>query len=102
MEIEDVAKITSALPGVRRGERGGLAEWRYHGRLVVRQIDDTRVVIRTEFTYRDVLLRDFPETFTVPRQYVKHMMIVADLAHGATEGIEDAIEAAWVLQQSLE
>lgn len=36
---------------------GGLAAWRYHGRLIARQLDDTRIVIRADFDYRDWLLR---------------------------------------------
>ena len=62
--------------------RRGLAEWRYHGRLVARQLDDAHVVIRADFDYRDSLLRQFPGTFSVPARYIKHMMVVADLAEG--------------------
>jgi hypothetical protein len=50
----------------------------------------------------DVGLRQFPETFSVPTRYVKHMMVVADLARGDAGAIEDAIEAAWQLQHRAE
>jgi hypothetical protein len=46
------------------------------------------------------MLRQFPETFSVPPRYAKHMMVVADLARGDAGAIEDAIEAAWRLQQT--
>jgi hypothetical protein len=36
----------------------------------------------------------------VPARYLKHMMVVADLASGDAGAIEDAIEAAWQLQRS--
>jgi hypothetical protein len=85
---------------VRRTTRQGLAEWRYHGRLVARQLDDERVVIRADFGYRDLMLRQFPGTFSVPPRYAKHMMVVADLASGDAGAIEDALEAAWQLQRS--
>ena len=100
VEMGDVARLAEALAGVRRTAPEGVAEWRYHGRLVARQLDDTHVVIRADFDYRDSILRQFPETFTVPARYIKHMMIVADLAKGDPGAIEDALEAAWQLQRA--
>src|SRR5206468_5152327 len=98
--IDDVARLASALAGVRRTAPRGLGEWRYHGRLVARQLDDAHVVIRADFDYRDSLLRQFPGTFSVPARYARHMMVVADLARGDAGAIEDALEAAWQLQRS--
>lgn len=95
-----MARLAGDLAGVRRSARDGLAEWRYHGRLVARQLDDVHLVIRADFGYRDAMLRQFPRTFSVPARYVKHMMIVADLAEGDAGAIEDALEAAWQLQRS--
>ena len=37
VDIDDVARLAEALAGVRRTAPKGLAEWRYHGRLVARQ-----------------------------------------------------------------
>jgi hypothetical protein len=59
-------------------------------------------VIRADFDYRDSLLRQFPETFSVPARFTKHMMIVADIARGEAGAIEDALEAAWQLQRSAD
>ena len=56
-------------------------------------------MIRAGFDYRDEILREFPETFSVPTRYVKHMMVVADLADDDPGAIEEAVEAAWRLQQ---
>ena len=94
-----MAGLAADLAGVRRTARDGLAEWRYHGRLVARQLDDVHLVIRADFGYRDAMLRQFPGTFSVPARYAKHMMIVADLAAGDAGAIEDALEAAWQLQR---
>ena len=102
MEMADVARLASALAGVRRTAPDGLAQWRYHGRLVARQLDDTHMVIRADFDYRASVLRQFPETFSVPARYSKHMMVVADLAKGDAGAIEDALEAAWQLQRSAD
>lgn len=100
--MEDVARLANALAGVRRATLEGIAEWRYHGRLVARQLDDAHLLIRTDFDYRDSILRQFPATFSVPARYLKHMMVVADLARGDAGAIEDALEAAWQLQRSAD
>jgi hypothetical protein len=99
MDMAEVGNLAAALEGVRRTTSRGLAQWRYHGRLVVRQIDGDHVVIRSDFDYRDSILRQCPGTFSVPSRYVKHMMVVADLTAGDAGAIEDAIDAAWRLQR---
>ena len=102
MQIGEVDRLAGALAGVRRTVTDGLAQWRYHGRLVARQLDDVHLVIRADFDYRDQLLRQFPGTFSVPARYARHMMVVADLAQGDAGAIEDALEAAWQLQRSAD
>jgi hypothetical protein len=99
VELDDLARLAEALAGVRRTTAEGVAVWRYHGRLVARQLDEAHVVIRADFDYRDSILRQFPETFSVPPRYAKHMMVVADLG-GDAGAIEDALDAAWRLQRS--
>jgi hypothetical protein len=100
MQADDVTRLTATLPGVRRAGPAGLAEWRYHGRLVARQIDDIHIVIRADFDYRDSIVRQFPATFSVPARHAKHMMVVADLAGGDPGALEDALVSAWQLQRS--
>ena len=100
--IDDLARRAESLDGVHRSTVKGLTQWRYHGRLVARQLDDARVVIRAEFDTRDWMLRQFPETFSVPTRYRKHMMIVADLTKGDPGAIEDALLAAWQLQRNAD
>jgi hypothetical protein len=102
MQMTDVARLAGELAGVRLSAPQGPAEWRYHGRLVARQLDDSHLVIRADFDYRDSMVRQFPRTFSVPTRYVKHMMVVADLANGDAGAIEDALEAAWLLQRSAD
>jgi len=102
VEIDDVARLAAALAGVRRTTSAGLAQWRYHGRLVARQLDDAHLVIRADFDARDLMLRQFPETFSVPGRFTKHMMVVADLARADPGAVEDAIEGAWQLQRSAD
>lgn len=98
MDIADLDRLAAGLAGVTSSTREGLRNWRYHGRLVARQLDETHVVVRAEFDVRDALLTQFPVTFSVPRRYAKHMMVVADLRDGDPDAIEDAVVAAWKLQ----
>lgn len=102
MEIDDVARLAESFGGVRRTATEGVAVWRYHGRLVARQLDETRLVIRADFGYRDAIVHQFPDTFSVPPWFRKHMMVVADLLRGDPGAVEDALEAAWRLQQAAD
>ena len=98
MRLADVSRLAAQLEGVAERRRDGLLDWRYHGRLVARQLDDSHIVIRASFDFRDLLLHSFPETFSVPPRFTKHMMIVADLDRGNADAVEDAVIAAWELQ----
>ena len=57
----DAGRSSEALVGVRRTTADELAQWRYHGRLVARELDDARLVIRADFHTRDWMLRQFPK-----------------------------------------
>jgi hypothetical protein len=98
MRLDDVGRLAAQLDGVTERSRDGLLDWRYHGRLVARQLDDGHIVIRATFEFRDFLLRSFPDTFSVTERFAKHMMVVADLEHGNPDAIEDAVIGAWELQ----
>jgi len=52
-------------------------------------------VIRADLGYRDSIVRQFPETFGVPARYVKHMMVVTDLARGdaSPEAFNTAVQS---------
>jgi hypothetical protein len=89
--------LATSLTGVRRRPVGGAAQWQIRGRLVSRELDATHVAVRVPF---DVLLAQHPAVFSVPPRFSKHMMIVADLAAGDDGAVEDAVEAAWRLQNS--
>jgi len=98
VRLADLSRLAVELEGVVERSRDGLLDWRYRGRLVARQLDDNHIVIRASFDFRDFLIHSFPETFSVPRRFAKHMMIVADLEHGNADAVEDAVIAAWELQ----
>jgi hypothetical protein len=98
MKLADLSRLAAQLDGVAERRRDGLLDWRYEGRLVARQLDDSHVVIRASFDFRDFLLQSFPDTFSVPKRFAKHMMIVADLENGNADVIEDTVIGAWELQ----
>ena len=98
MKLADLSRLAGQLDGVSESRRDGLLHWRYRGRLVARQLDESHVVIRASFEFRDFVLHAFPETFSVPGRFAKHMMIVADLENGNPDAVEDAIIGAWELQ----
>jgi len=76
VRLDDLSRLAAQLEGVSESRREGLLHWRY----------------------RDLLVQSFPETFSVPGRFAKHMMVVADLEHGNPDAVEDAIIAAWELQ----
>jgi len=98
MRLEELSDLTAQLTGIAERRHDGLLDWRYRGRLIARQLDERHVVIRASFAARDLLLQSFPETFSVPPRFAKHMMIVADLENGNADAIEDAVIGAWELQ----
>ena len=98
MRLADLSRVAAELDGVTERRREGRLEWRHRGRLVARQFDESNVVIRASFDFRDFLLFSFPETFSAPGRFAKHMMVVADLERGNADAIEDAVIAAWELQ----
>lgn len=49
VDIDDVDRPAERLAGVRCAAPRGLAEWRYLGRVVARQLDDIHLVIRADF-----------------------------------------------------
>lgn len=98
MELAVISRLATGLRGVAERRGDGLLSWRYRGRLVARQLDSAHIVVRTAFDARDALLRTFPETFSAPGRFAKHMMVVADLRNGEPDAIEEAVIAAWQLQ----
>ena len=98
VRLADLSRLAAQLDGVTESRREGLLHWRYHGRLVARQLDDSHVVIRASFDFRDFLLHSFPDTFSVSERFAKHMMVVADLENGDADAVEDAVIGAWELQ----
>jgi hypothetical protein len=97
MDLSEFESLARRLDGVRTRRQDGLLHCRYRGRIVARQIDESHVVIRCSLDLRGRWLDQFPDTFSVPARFAKHMMILAEL-RGDEGAIEDALIAAWRLQ----
>jgi hypothetical protein len=103
VNLADVEKLLAEREGVRRSDREGqMSEWRYHGRLIARQLDDAHLVVRIDFDFRRSLMQSDPDTFSIPNRYAKHMMVVADFVQGNEDAIEDVLDNAWQLQRSAD
>lgn len=102
MRVADVSRLAAGLDGVRERREDRLLRWHYQGRVVARQLDDTHIVVRVSFDVRDVLVHGQPATFSVPRRFAKHMMVVADLENGDRDAVEEAVMGAWRLQRGVE
>jgi hypothetical protein len=98
VDLETFGRLATSLPGVRATRGGGLARWQHRGRLVARELDPTHVVVRVPFDARDALLHQHPDAFSVPARFLRHMMVVADLAAADDGAVEDAVVSAWRLQ----
>ncbi len=98
MDLDAFDELATSLAGVRRRSVDGKARWQCRGRLVAREFDATHVVVRVPFDVRDALLHQYPEVFSVPPRFAKHMMVIADLDAGDDGAVEDAVTSAWRLQ----
>ncbi len=98
MDLDGFHRLATSFAGVRRTCPGGAARWQVRGRLVARELDAEHVAVRVSFDARDALLHQHPGVFSVPPRFAKHMIVVADLAAGDADALEDAVTSAWHLQ----
>jgi hypothetical protein len=98
VDLEAFHEMATSFAGVRRRVTGGRSRWQRNGRLIARELDVTHVVVRVPFDARDMLLHQYPDVFSVPPRFAKHMMVVVNLAAGDCDAVEDALAVAWRLQ----
>jgi hypothetical protein len=98
VDLDGFHELATSLAGVRRTSARGAARWQFHGRLVARELDAAHVAVRVPFEVRDALLHQYPNVFSVPARFAKHMIVVADLDAGDDGAVEDAVTSAWRLQ----
>ena len=98
MDLDSFHALATSLAGVPRTSSGGAARWQFQGRLVARELDAAHVAVRVPFDVRDALLHQYPDVFSVPPRFAKHMIVVADLDAGDDGAVEDAVTSAWRMQ----
>lgn len=99
MDVAHVARIALSHEGVRQKGTADRPAWYVDDRLVVRWLDPTSVVVRSDFGAREDLLVRHPGTFTVPPRFESHMMVVVELADADPAALAEAIRAAVALQR---
>ena len=99
MTLDDVARLALAHDGVKRKGTSARPAWYVDDRLVVRLLDPTSVVIRSDFAARERLLADHPDTFSVPPRFESHMMVVVELGPADEAAVARALSEAVELQR---
>jgi hypothetical protein len=99
VNLDDVHRIATAHPGVKRKGTEQRPAWYVDDRLVVRWLDETSVVVRAGFAQRERLLADHPDTFTLPPRFESHMMVVVELDRADSDALGRGISEAVDLQR---
>ena len=99
MNLEDVGRVAESLQGVKRKGTEARPAWYVDDRLVVRWLDESSVVVRSDFAARERLLADHPDTFTLPPRFEGHMKVVVELDRADPAALERAIAEAVELQR---
>lgn len=99
VDLDNVDAFARSLPGCKRKGHEGRRAWYVDNRLVVRQDDETTLVIRADFEFREQLVTEHPETFGVPPRMERHQKVQAVLDHANDDVIRDAIRRAWEMQR---
>ncbi|AKU18801.1 hypothetical protein VV02_10110 [Luteipulveratus mongoliensis] len=89
----------AALEDVRRHDDRRGVRWCVSNRLVARRVDDSTLLIRSDFDDRETLLEQHPETFSVRPELEAHMKVLADVREGDIEAVCAALTAARDLQR---
>lgn len=92
-------RIARSHDGVKRKGTESRPKWYVDDRLVVRWLDETSVVVRSDFAARERLLADHPGTFTLPPRFESHMMVVVELADADSDALARGISEAVDLQR---
>jgi hypothetical protein len=96
----DVEQFLGGLDGVRLHEDPRGRRWCLRNRLVARQVDESTLLIRTDFEPREDLLVKHPGTFSMRPNLEAHMKVLADVGHGDIAAVCGALRAAWKLQRA--
>jgi len=99
VDLDDVDRLARSHEGVKRKGTDARPAWYVDDRLVVRWLDPTSVVVRSDFEARERLLEDHPGTFTLPPRFEAHMKVVVELDRADPDALARGIAEAVELQR---
>ncbi len=99
MNLDDVDRLARSHEGVKRKGTEARPAWYVDDRLVLRWLDATSIVVRSDFASRERLLEDHPGTFTLPPRFEAHMKVVVELDRADPAALARAIAEAGELQR---
>ncbi|WP_375765885.1 MmcQ/YjbR family DNA-binding protein [Archangium gephyra] len=96
VSFETVRQLALALPGIEEGTSYGTPALKVRGRLLARLREDGEtLVIKIDFSDRDLLMQAEPDTFFVTDHYVSHPLMLVRLASVRREQLRILLEDAW-------
>jgi hypothetical protein len=95
-----VEQFLAGMDGVRLHDDPRGRRWCVRNRLVARQVDESTLLIRTDFEPREALLDRHPGTFSMRPNLEAHMKVLANIGHGDIEAVCGALRAAWEMQST--
>ncbi len=99
MDLDEIGRLALSHAGVKRKGTESRPAWYVDDRLVVRWLDPTSVVVRSDFPARERLVADHPDTFSVPPKFESHMMVVVELDRADPAAVARAVSEAVELQR---
>ena len=100
MSFEAVRKIGGTLPGVEDGTAYGSPALKVHGRMFAcrathRSADPDSLVVCLDFTQRDELIANDPDTYYLTPHYVNYAVVLVRLDRIHRDALRDLLQAAW-------
>ncbi len=94
-----VETFLAGLDGVRLHDDARGRRWCVRNRLVARQVDDSTLLVRAGFGFREDLLVRYPDTFSVRPEIEAHQKVLAEIDEGDIDAVCVALRAAWEMQR---
>jgi hypothetical protein len=99
VDLDDVDRLARSHEGVKRKGTDSRPAWYVDDRLVARWLDETSIVVRSDFGARERLLTDHPDTFTLPPRFESHMKVVVELDRADEAALARGLSEAVDLQR---
>lgn len=101
MTYDTVRKLALSLPNVEEGTSYGTPALKVGKTLMLRLREDGEtIVLKTDFTQRDLLMRSAPETFFITDHYRDHPWVLVRLASVGEAELTELLRDAWELAQT--